>query len=71
MKDLQFERKIEKYRAWADYISKLRYSIISRAIPKTITFTANGGVKYEYSQEIEDALEEINKMKRSVFKEII
>ncbi len=64
MTDHQLKKEIEKYRAWTDYICKLRYFILSRAFPKTITFTADGGVTYKYSQEIENALEEINKMER-------
>lgn len=58
MTDHQLKKKVEKYRAWADYFSKLRYFILSRIFPKRITFTNNGtSVKYEYPQEVEDILE--------------
>ena len=58
----QIRQKEEEYRKWAVYFTRLRTELLSKAIPKAIIFADDGNVRYKYSQNIENALKEIDKM---------
>lgn len=59
---ITIRQKEEEYRKWADCFTRLRVELLSKAIPEAIIFADDGIVRYKYSQNIENALKEIDKM---------
>lgn len=64
----QIRQKEEEYRKWVDYFTRLRTEILSKVIPKAIIIADDGNVRYKYSQDIENALKEIDKMEEHAMK---
>ena len=52
----------EQVRSWTNLFSDLRYNVISRSIPKNIILSNDGLITYKYSDKIEMALNQIDKL---------
>lgn len=67
----QIRQKEEEYRKLADCFTRLRAELLGKAIPEAIIFADDGSVKYKYSQNIENALKEIDKMEEIQMRTIV
>lgn len=64
----QIEQIMKASRIVHSYYAELRFKILSTAFPIGIIFTENG-VTYKYSKDVEDCLEEIDKMEELALKD--
>ena len=54
----------EQVRDWENLFSNLRYNVISNSTPKKIILSNDGLITYKYSDKIEMALNQIDKLER-------
>ena len=63
----QIRQKEEEYRKWADYFTRLRAELLSKAFPKAIILKDNH-IEYQYSQDVENILKKIDRIEKERIK---